>query len=145
MLVGLADENAGWDQSGQHIDQSSSVQAVVDMYGPIIVIDGICSKPKVITEVFGTPECDPEVLFPADPLTHISSEDPPFLILHSDGDPIVPSSYSQTFYKHLTEAGVPATLVIVDHDKHHFNPAMMNPSHEEVAKIVADFLDEALR
>ena len=145
MLLGLADESAGWDQSGQHIDQSSSVQAVVDMYGPIIVMDGICSKPKVITEVFGTPECDPEVLVPADPLTHISSEDPPFLILHSDGDPIVPSSYSQTFYKHLTEAGVPATLVIVDHDKHHFNPEMMNPSYEEVAKIVADFLDEALR
>ena len=145
MLLGLADENAGWDQSGQHLEQSSRVQAVVDMYGPIIVMDGICSKPKVITEVFGTPECDPEVLVLADPLTHISSEDPPFLILHSDGDPIVPSSYSQTFYKHLTEAGVPATLAIVDHDKHHFNPDMMDPSHEEVAKTVADFLDEALR
>ena len=144
MLLGLADESAGWDQSGQHIGHSSSVQAVVDMYGPIIEMDDICSKSKVITEVFDTPNCDPKILIPASPLTYISSDDPPFLILHSSGDTVVPSSSSQTAYEHLKAAGVPATLVIVDHDNHHFNPDM-NPSHEEIAKTVADFLDEALR
>ena len=120
------------------------MQAVVDMYGPIIEIDGICSRPKVLTQVFGTPGCDREVLVPASPLTYISSDDPPFLILHSSDDPVVPSSSSQTVYEDLRAAGVPATLVIVDHDKHHFLPDM-NPSHEEVAIIVGDFLDSVLR
>ena len=114
------------------------------MYGPIIEMDDICSKAKVITEVFDTPNCDPKILIPASPLTYISGDDPPFLILHSSGDTVVPSSSSQTAYEHLKAAGVPATLVIVDHDNHHFNPDM-NPSHEEIAKTVADFLDEALR
>ena len=98
----------------------------------------------MLSQVFCTPGCDREVLVPASPLTYISSDDPPFLILHSSDDPVVPSSSSQTVYEDLRAAGVPATLVIVDHDKHHFLPDM-NPSHEEVAIIVGDFLDSVLR
>jgi len=46
------------------------------------------------------------------PITHISRDDPPTLIIHGDKDPLVPLQQSERMVAKLKEAGVPAELIV---------------------------------
>ena len=46
------------------------------------------------------------------PITHVSSDDPPALIVHGDADTLVPIQQSQVMVKALEAAGVPAKLAV---------------------------------
>ncbi len=46
------------------------------------------------------------------PITHVSPDDPPTLILHGDADKLVPIQQAQSMQKALEKAGVPAKLVV---------------------------------
>ena len=46
------------------------------------------------------------------PITHVTKDDPPTLILHGDADKLVPIQQSQAIIAKLKEAGVPAELVV---------------------------------
>jgi acetyl esterase/lipase len=45
------------------------------------------------------------------PMTHVTGDDPPTLIIHGDADKIVPFQQAEIFIAKLKEAGVPAELV----------------------------------
>jgi acetyl esterase/lipase len=146
-LLGTADATAGWDV-GQYLEQSSRVQAVVDMYGPTdltVLFEG--ANPRLMEQVFGTSDRNSETLQKASPVNWVSSDDPPFLILHGERDPLVPVSQSQIFYEKLRAAGVPATFVIVKNAGHGFAPlgGPISPSRQELTKMIADFFDQYLK
>jgi acetyl esterase/lipase len=146
-LLGTADATAGWDV-GQYLEQSSRVQAVVDMYGPTdltVLFEG--ANPRLMEQVFGTSDRNSETLQKASPVNWVSSDDPPFLILHGERDPLVPVSQSQIFYEKLQAAGVPATFVIVKNAGHGFAPlgGPISPSRQELTKMIADFFDQYLK
>jgi acetyl esterase/lipase len=46
------------------------------------------------------------------PITHVSADDPPTLIIHGDKDNLVPIQQAETFVAKMKEAGVPAELVV---------------------------------
>lgn len=46
------------------------------------------------------------------PITHVTADDPPTLIVHGDADPLVPLQQSETFVERLKAAGVEAKLVV---------------------------------
>ena len=46
------------------------------------------------------------------PITHVSPDDPPTLIIHGDADVLVPLQQSESFVEKLKSAGVPAKLVV---------------------------------
>ena len=46
------------------------------------------------------------------PINHVSSDDPPTLIIHGDADKLVPIQQAETIIAKLKEAGVPAELVV---------------------------------
>ena len=50
----------------------------------------------------------------ASPVTYISPDDPPALILHGTNDALVPVEQSQILFDHLNESGVPAELHIIE-------------------------------
>jgi hypothetical protein len=83
----------------------------------------------------------------ASPVTYISSEDPPFLIVHGERDDVVPVSQSEELYDRLTATGVAATLIIVENAGHGFNPAggSISPTRAEITKATADFFDRYLK
>jgi len=146
-LLGTADATAGWDV-GQYLEQSSRVQAVVDMYGPTdltVLFEG--ANPRLMEQVFGTSDRNSETLQKASPVNWVSSDDPPFLILHGERDPLVPISQSQIFYEKLRAAGVPATFVIVKNAGHGFAPlgGPISPSRQELTKMIGDFFDQYLK
>lgn len=54
-----------------------------------------------------------QLLSEASPITHVSPDDPPFLLVHGDADPVVPHELSINMHKALQEAGVTSELIVV--------------------------------
>lgn len=54
----------------------------------------------------------------AEAQNHIGPLTPPFLIVHTVDDPIVPASMSRALYRDLRAAGVPAALYLAPGDEH---------------------------
>lgn len=139
-LLGTTDQSAGFDM-GQYLDQSSRVQAVVDMFGPADLTGAISQNYNNLkTNVFGN--FDPAK---ASPVTYITPDDPPFLILQGDADTTVPLSQSQEFYNKLTAAGVPAQLVIVHGGPHGLNSPNETPSRSELTQMIVNFFNQHLK
>ena len=108
---------------GAHTDVSSSVRAVCDWFGPtdFLVMDSCGSKmnhdahdsPESV--LIGGPiqehrdECEL-----ANPATYIDSDDPPFMIIHGDKDPLVPHCNSESLDAALDKAGVSSDYILVE-------------------------------
>jgi dipeptidyl aminopeptidase/acylaminoacyl peptidase len=77
----------------------------------------------------------------ASPISYVSKDDPPFLIMHGDKDSIVPLRQSKAFALALTKAGVKVYLRILkgaDHGGAEF-------LHRDQLKVVDVFLTKHLR
>src|SRR5262249_746031 len=46
------------------------------------------------------------------PITHVSADDPPTLIIHGDQDTVVPIQQSETIVAKFKAVGVPAELIV---------------------------------
>jgi len=138
-LLGLADQSAGWDV-GPYLEYPSAVGAVADLFGPADLATLLGNNSE---RVFRD-----EDLAAASPVNHVTEEAPPFLILHGDGDSLVPLEQSRTLYERLTEHGARAELVVVQGGGHGFTPADspdMNPTREQVTQMMAAFFQRILR
>lgn len=107
---------------GDFTSVSSRVDAVVDWFGPTDfqimdscgsdMIHNAADSPE--SSLVGGPiqEMD-EMCDLANPVTYVDSDDPPFLIIHGDADPLVPSCNSVELYEALVESGVSAEFILV--------------------------------
>ncbi len=105
---------------GKHLDQSSRVTCVMDFCGPsdFLTFGGNGSiidpdDPKgALAKLIGGPLKDRrEEGRKASPVTYITPDDAPFLIIHGDKDTIVPYSQATEFETALKAAHVPAILL----------------------------------
>lgn len=144
-LVGASDEGAGFDV-GEYPGQSSRVGAVVDLFGPADLTIGYSPAYELMAEsVFGTTDPADPVFAAASPVTYVTPDDPPFLILHGDRDQIVPLSQSQRLYERLIAAGVDAGLVVVQGGRHSLLDEQQSPSPQDLMLITLQFLEENLK
>lgn len=140
-LLGTCDD-ADFSTGPYVFSVSGRVQAVVDWFGPADLVN--MAQPNLIAQVFG----NEAVLKSASPITYVSSDDPPFLIMHGDQDKTVPLSQSETLYQKLQAAVVPSQLVVVKNAGHSFIPtgtAPISPTLSQIAIIMADFFDKYLK
>jgi acetyl esterase/lipase len=147
-LLGTSDKSAGLDTSGVFLEQSSRVQAVVDFYGPTDLKALFRGSPAtVLQQLIGTSDPNSIILDKISPLTYISADDPPILIVQGDKDSVVPPSQSEILYRSLIAAGVMATLVVVTNGDHSFVPAggPISPSRTEITNTVVGFLQNRLK
>lgn len=147
-VIGTADESAGLDGIGGFTDQSSRVQAVVDFYGPTdlrALFSGY--PPIVLQELTGTTDPSSAILDKINPLTYVSADDPPFLIVQGDKDTVVLPSQSQILYDKLRASAVASTLVIVNNAGHSFIPGggTISPTRTEITAMVADYFERHLK
>lgn len=146
-LLGTSDQSAGWDV-GENSDQSSRVQAVVDMFGPsdLKAMLAGSSRPYALM-IFNASGPDDPLLQKYSPVTYITPDDPPFLILHGDRDEVVPLEQSQILYNKLKAADVPVEIVVVKNAGHGFIPVGgdIQPSMLELVQMVVDFFDKYLK
>ncbi|GAF36789.1 alpha/beta hydrolase [Lentilactobacillus farraginis] len=131
---------------GDHLDQSSAVQAAIPWYG---VVNPLSAKQNSETSDFdfvyrnllgGEPEDHPELVSQADPHTFISDATVPFLLLHGTADEVVPVADSRSLYDDLIRHGVDADLYELT-GAHHMDEAFMQP---EIVKIIVAFLNKHL-
>jgi hypothetical protein len=102
---------------------------VVTLYAPFdLVLQVKHSDARGIPEALlvgarvvpNTPPTAPEFkrLMVASPITHVTSDDPPFLMLHGDADTTVPIIQSSVMEAALKKAGVEAKFVTVPGGRH---------------------------
>ncbi|OYW77557.1 MAG: hypothetical protein B7Z37_03785 [Verrucomicrobia bacterium 12-59-8] len=105
---------------GQHLDQSSRVSCVLDFCGPSdfltfggkgSVIDPEDPKGPLAKLIGGPLKDRQEEARKASPVTYITPDDSPFLIIHGDKDNIVPYAQATEFDAALKAAHIPSILL----------------------------------
>jgi len=148
-LLGLAGPAAGFDH-GPWPDQSSSVQAVVDMFGPSDLTNLADSAPFPRTIARLALGGSAMVRRSASPLTYVPADRgtagvvPPFLILHGTDDHDMRPRHSRELATRLAAAGVPVALVLVQGAGHGLDDPSQRPSPDQLTELVAEFLTRTL-
>jgi acetyl esterase/lipase len=145
-LLGLAGPEAGWDD-GEYAGQSSRVQAVLSMSGlsdfTVKMPSGINSS---IYYAFGKLAGDDALEnVAASPVTYITADAPPFLIIHGDNDGVVPVEQSEILHGRLQQAGAASQLIIVQGGDHGLQGPEATPTQVEISAAISAFLEESLK
>lgn len=148
-LLATADESALWDV-GEYADYSSRVQAAVNMFGPADLADAsfAATLGRLGPLLFGTSDLTDALLRSASPLTYVSADDAPMLLIHGDRDTLVPLKQSSLLYAALTAAGVPAELIVVQGGEHVFEPVNGDftiPTRAQITGLMLDFFNAYLQ
>jgi acetyl esterase/lipase len=125
-MLGTSWENSAIDgKLGAYSNLSTRVTCVVDSFGPIDFNisyetasdtwkekyrNGKGAEAKLIG---GSLLEKQEAIASANPITYIDQEDPDFLVIHGDADPLVDYRHSEVFHKELVAGGVKSTLITV--------------------------------
>lgn len=124
-------------------DQSSRVACVVPFCGPSDFLaigkrrEG--AAPGAVALLLGGPIGEKkEAAVAASPVTHVSRDDPPFLIVHGTADRTVPFEQAELLHAALQKAGVDSTLLKIEGGGH----GIGGP---EVVRRVRAFFDKHLR
>ena len=99
---------------GEHLDQSSCVQAVVDMTGPTDLLQAPTTVPGSDFDLWLLGDYatnNPPTLATVNPIHFIRRDAPPFLIIHGEADPNVNILASQLLHTALTNAGASSTFL----------------------------------
>ncbi len=130
-----------------NLNRTSRVQAVVDFFGPTDFLKMDAAGSTMNHDAPDSPESkliggpiqrNPEKAARANPITYISPDDPPFLIMHGDKDPLVPHDQSRLLYEALKQARVEVSFETVKGGGHGF-------SGPEIDLAVDAFLDKHLK
>jgi len=127
-LLGVTGRLRAFDV-GEHLEQSSAVQAVCDFFGPTDFLrmddpDGPRRHDRRDSAegrlIGAAPSARPDLALWASPLVYVDRHAPPFLIVHGELDRIVPLRQSELLLADLREAGVWAELMVVRGARHGF-------------------------
>ena len=148
-MLGTTGPQAGFDV-GQYLDQSSRIEAGVDMWGPTDLTN-FSGSPSWISAI-GAGLSDRNLkLFQAraiSPLNDVAPGDPPFLIIHGTADWFIAPHHSQDFAQRLKAAGVPETLVMVQNGGHGLDAAptgeVQQPGPNALVQMMARFFVQTL-
>lgn len=135
---------------GEHLDQSSNVQAIVSYYGASNLAtilsqstpQGLDFRIPALKLLLGdTPDKKPALAKLASPVDHLDKNDPPLLLIHGDADPQMPPQQSQELAKAYQALGLPVTLLLLPGSLHGGSEFY----NDERTSLVAKFLDKVLR
>jgi acetyl esterase/lipase len=144
-LLGTTGDTKDFD-TGENSNVSSRVQAVCDWFGPTDLTkianhssdsnqDPADSAPARL--IGGPIAQNIDKAERANPIRYITKDDPPFLIMHGDKDPIVPLEQSQLLADALQKAGVRVKFFVVPGGGHG-GPEFRKP--EELDRLFIFFL-----
>lgn len=146
-LLGVGDGHGRADAPDPVDRESSKVQCVVglatpadlsrlrmDLVGPYL---GAESRPAADVD----DRSIGRVSLEASPVTHVTAEDAPTLLVHGERDRTVPSSQSVLFEQRLRESGVEVKLVLLEDQAHPIAPSAGEPP---VVEELLEWLDRHL-
>ncbi len=134
-LLGTSGGVASLEGKSGNLRQSSRVQAVCDFYGPTDFLQMDAHKlptSSFLHDIADSPESKlvggpiqeyPSRVAAANPITYVTPDDPPFLIVHGDVDPLVPMHQSELLNAALKAKNVETQLHIIKGAGHGFKNA----------------------
>ncbi|WP_245257756.1 alpha/beta hydrolase [Methylobacterium sp. 88A] len=151
-MVGVTGGEKAFDK-GDHLDQSSDVQAAVTLYGISNLLNiGEGFSPAVqlmhqspaVTEALlvngpafrdfagASISADPAKALAASPMGHLGADEPPFLIMHGTADTLVSPVQSKQLFEALRAKGNKAEYVLVEGAGHGDLPWFQQPVIDRV-------------
>ncbi|MEC5126159.1 alpha/beta hydrolase [Verrucomicrobiales bacterium BCK34] len=136
--------------TGDPEDSGDDIDGVIDWFGPTelltmqeqrtlpVKLDANAPDSYESKLVGGTLQEVPEKAKAASPVTHVTKDDAPILILHGNQDPLVPLQQSYTLVKAYDAVEVPAQLVVIE-GAGHGGPAFQT---EGARKVMLEFLNK---
>jgi acetyl esterase/lipase len=128
---------------GDHLNESSRVQCVVDQFGPtdLLAMGGSHNNPNSPESklVGGAVQESQEAARSASPTSYVSKNDPPFLFIHGTDDRVVPFHQSELLHAALNKVGVESVLIPVQGGGHG------GFGTSEVTQRMRQFFDKHLR
>ncbi len=121
LMVGLTGDDGNPESKDPVERVGSRVHAIVSWFPPTDLInwgtaDGYKVveqvRPSLFDEIFGTVTDLPNQLISISPLYHVTSDDPPLLLIHGDADLTVPVQQSEVLKAKYEEAGLPVKLIV---------------------------------
>jgi len=149
-LVGVSNGHAELEgHVGEHLDQSSNVQAVVSYFGASNLnsildqstIYGHGMRAPALEQLLGgSVENRRELARLASPVSHVDRADPPLLLLHGDQDPQMPINQSHELHGSYKRLDLPVHFEVI-HGAEHGGDAFFDAPR---TTIVSSFLREHL-
>jgi acetyl esterase/lipase len=149
LMVGMTGDD-GNTKSNDPVERvSSRVQAIVSWFPPTDLInwgtaDGYKrierTQPGRFEEMFGTITDLTEQLESISPLYHVTSDDPPLLLIHGDKDLTVPLQQSEILKEKYEEAGLTVKLIVQPGGGHTYWDGI-EKQYTDVAKWFDAYLD----
>lgn len=140
-MVGTLDSNNQFNE-GPYKEQSSRVKAVVTLAGIFSFESQLRPGYDAKIQYFLNGQQNAV----AQPISYVSSDDPPFLLVHGLKDQYIAPEQDDIFAARLTEAGVQNKIVHVQNAEHGLGSVdgEAAPSRIEVGKIIRDYIKEQL-
>jgi acetyl esterase/lipase len=159
-LAGTTNDIKEFDK-GDFLDKSSSVNAVIDLYGLSDLTkigEGYSKEVQEIHKSPSAPEAmlvngaavfgpggsildNPDKAAKANPITYVTKDDPPFLLMHGDQDTLVSPNQTQILHEALINKGVDSTRYVVK-GAGHGGDIWAQP---KIVNLIIDFLDSHLK
>lgn len=161
-MVGVTNGVAKFE-FGDNLDQSSEVQAVVDIFGPTDLTKVADDYPKAKQDMYYSPGAPPSLIAngvpcyknnrggsildtpetarDSNPINHIGKNTPPFLIMHGNADTTISPSQSKILYDALIKNGIDVDYYVINGGEH-------NATHFYQSKTfgtIVDFLNRVLK
>ena len=147
VLAGVAPE-ASWEPSCGDPATNLRVQAVVSLFGPLDLAyhDQEKGGPRpVVTSFLGQPCQDvSDLCAAASPITYVSSDAPPALLIHGTADDVVGHENSERMAEALQAVGGEAIYLPIEGAEHSFIFNSHTPETQKALGAIEDFLAEAL-
>ena len=147
-LLGTTSGESDWDAFCDYQQVTSDVQAVCDWFGPTDFLRMNDTPGKMDHNAPDSPESlligapiqeNPDKVKMANPITYITGDEPPFLIMHGDQDSTVLHSQSVLFDAALRKQNVDVTFFTVEGAGHG------GPKFEEHLHLVEEFFNKHLK
>lgn len=145
-MLGTLDGKGVPDDPDPLLRESAKVQCVVARAAPVrldgraspALLLGMAPRPRA-----GANSIEERTYREASPINHVTSDDPPFLLIHGDADETVPFEQSESMKAALEKAGVEVKLLAIPGGGHGPTfPGAKNPPDYIAAMI--DWLDQHL-
>jgi acetyl esterase/lipase len=113
-------EGSGNPESPDPVERESSRVQAVALFAPATDLDAFGYEPRVVAMMGHTVVAGDglEAYMEASPINHVSSDDPPFFIVHGQNDQVVPVEQSIEMARALEHAGVEVELTVLPDGNH---------------------------
>ena len=154
LLLGLRDSPERTNDPDPINLESAKLQAIVPWAPPTdLMLSNSTYVSGTLASLFGMrlmardPKTSPQFLKyrDASPIQHVSSDDPPTLLIHGDADVGVPMRHSEILQEKLRDAGVPVELLVIPDGGHGALFPGMAADAPDYVQATVDWFDRHLK